>query len=403
MDSCGGMADATYGRSDDSARRGSRRTRLTLLFRLSGYGWLDASLGACGTTVPMRVSDLSDALGDLTRRTLALLQGADEARCSWEDEPGEYRWVLTRRGDLLDLALLRFGDIAAETPDEEGTRLFNGQCELPWFAAQLQGQLQQLLDELGQAGYGQRWGHGFPMREFEQLTQRVAPIRAQIEMQEALLNSARAGDTDRVAALLEEGSEVDGCDPCFWTPLMWAVAEGHPDTATLLLRHGASVNVADGYGMTPLIVAAWKGYTDLIQLLIEAGADLNETGWHSMTALAYAAKGGYVDIAVRLIDRGADLDRGNWPPVMQAAGGGDIRMLRLLLDRGADVNAQAESGGTALITAAGEGFTEIVSVLLKRGADPHVADRQGHTALTYAEEGGHLEVVELLRQAIEKQ
>jgi hypothetical protein len=33
MDSCGGMADAKYGGSDDAARRGSRTIGLTLLFR----------------------------------------------------------------------------------------------------------------------------------------------------------------------------------------------------------------------------------------------------------------------------------------------------------------------------------------------------------------------------------
>ena len=67
----------------------------------------------------------------------------------------------------------------------------------------------------------------------------------------------------------------------------------------------------------------------------------------------------------------------------------------MLLDHGADVNAQNNSGGTALIFAATFGQEQIVRLLLEHGADSSIRDEKGNSALDYAKTS---EVADLLKQ-----
>jgi hypothetical protein len=142
---------------------------LNLLFRLGGHGWLDATVAAGGRSVTMCVSYLSDAPGDLTRETVALLRGANQAQCAWEDEPGEYRWVFKRDGDSLSITILWFDDVFPQKPDEDGAVFFEAECAVTDFATRLADQLQKLLNECGEQGYKEQWGFDFPMRKFEEL------------------------------------------------------------------------------------------------------------------------------------------------------------------------------------------------------------------------------------------
>jgi len=83
-------------------------------------------------------------------------------------------------------------------------------------------------------------------------------------------------------------------------------------------------------------------------------------------------------------------------PLMYAATVGSADAIRLLLDRGAEVNAQSESGATALIWSA----TDLAKVrlLLEHGADPKLATKRGRTALLIAALSDHS--AEIVRRLI---
>ena len=50
----------------------------------------------------------------------------------------------------------------------------------------------------------------------------------------------RAGDTERVRQLLDEGAPVDEKGEYGYTALMWASKRGHTEVVQLLLDNGAS-------------------------------------------------------------------------------------------------------------------------------------------------------------------
>lgn len=64
-----------------------------------------------------------------------------------------------------------------------------------------------------------------------------------------------------------------------------------------------------------------------------------------------------------------------------AAARGNLKAVERLLEAGADINAQSESGRTALHAAALWGRTEIAARLLALGANPNIEDRKGRKAL----------------------
>jgi hypothetical protein len=85
-----------------------------------------------------------------------------------------------------------------------------------------------------------------------------------------------------------------------------------------------------------------------------------------------------------------------WTPLMRAAEGGHMEVVRWLVDQGAALHEHDRDGCTALCLASKGGRTPVVRLLLERGADPTIADDNGQTPLIDASEGGHLETVRCL-------
>lgn len=148
---------------------------VTFWYRLTGSGSSEAGIYDGVERAFPTASYISDALGDLARAVIALLQGAPGSTCSWEEEPGAYRWIFNRQGEDLQIEILWFEDPLSFEPQEPGKRIFLSQCRLRRFAAQLRDQLQGLLAEHGEEGYRRNWGlHDFPTYELNNLDELLA-------------------------------------------------------------------------------------------------------------------------------------------------------------------------------------------------------------------------------------
>jgi hypothetical protein len=83
-------------------------------------------------------------------------------------------------------------------------------------------------------------------------------------------------------------------------------------------------------------------------------------------------------------------------PLIEAAGRGNLELVKILLEKGVNVNAENDHGLTALMTASAQGHVEVAQLLVDRDADVDARDSAGETALMYAASKGFFEVVKLL-------
>lgn len=113
------------------------------------------------------------------------------------------------------------------------------------------------------------------------------------------------------------------------------------------------------------------GHEDMVALLLSQGANINaQTEETQETALTLACCGGFLEVADFLLKAGADLEAGASTPLMEAAQEGHLDLVRYLLEyHHAQVNAQTQTGDTALTYACENGHTDVASLLLLYGAD----------------------------------
>lgn len=80
-------------------------------------------------------------------------------------------------------------------------------------------------------------------------------------------DAARAGHTQQVEALVQQGTPVDARDPEGKTALMLAALNGHTATVQKLLALGAKPALVDREGQNAAQQAAQRGHTRLAELL----------------------------------------------------------------------------------------------------------------------------------------
>jgi ankyrin repeat protein len=206
-----------------------------------------------------------------------------------------------------------------------------------------------------------------------------------------------------------------------WSPLLVATQNRYYKLGAYLIDHGADVNLANKGAWTPLYLATDNrniesgdypvrkpdmDHLEYIRLLLAKGADVNarlkdstETRtvftnqWldeNGATAFLRASQSGDVVLMKLLLAHGADprIDTTLHVTALQVAAGigwvegityewsqeTTLEAVKLLLDLGLDVNAQADTGRTALHGAAHKGRSDVVQVLADHGAKLDVRD-----------------------------
>lgn len=135
-------------------------------------------------------------------------------------------------------------------------------------------------------------------------------------------------------------------------------------------------------GAKNLLEAVTIGNLVLVQEFIKAGADLNE--FDESSPLSEAAELGRADIVDVLLKAGADVDFGGvWVPLCCAVRSGNVATVKRLLEAKPKVDAQEEEGDTALMDAAGMGNLEMVKMLVAAGANPKKKDNDGRSAIMH--------------------
>jgi hypothetical protein len=226
-------------------------------------------------------------------------------------------------------------------------------------------------------------------------------------------------DPEVVALLAAAGARLDVLDAKGRSPLMVAIFHRWPETVAALLDAGADIEFEDPQGNPPFahaLVYRGGGRAEeqeaserVRRVLLERGASQNKLG---QARLRLAIYDGDASAVRRLIAEGVSVDAGcpaGSPPLVTAAGGGSLEIVRALIDASANVNCRDGSGLTPLMAAArgnlatpGGGYLDIVQALVEAGADVHASenasDSRGVTALWHAREFRNHDVVDYLKK-----
>jgi len=101
----------------------------------------------------------------------------------------------------------------------------------------------------------------------------VAPDPQLVSIAHACFDFARAGDTARLRAYVEQGVPVNLTDATGNTLLMLASYHGHAETVAALVALGADPDRTNDRGQSPLAGSIFKGEDDVVLVLLAAGAD----------------------------------------------------------------------------------------------------------------------------------
>jgi len=127
---------------------------------------------------------------------------------------------------------------------------------------------------------------------------------------------------------------------------------------------------------------------EVLRVLVRNGLPIDSRNQDGETLLFRAVLGNRFKSVKVLLELGADpkaRDPYGWAPA-QNAGSKSIEMCKLFLKYGAGINDQDGAGGTMLINAAGGGDLEIIKFLLDSGANPNLRRKDGYTAAGLAKE-----------------
>lgn len=148
--------------------------KLCIDYRLTGLGWAECTIEDEVSSCTVSASYLGDALGDLVLSACAALRFFSRVSFCFEEEPGEYRWViLSPRLNEIELRIYKFQESWGSKPDDQGALLFSTKCLPLTFAQAVHQAASKLLASLGESGYIEQWSeHPFPilpLRELERL------------------------------------------------------------------------------------------------------------------------------------------------------------------------------------------------------------------------------------------
>ena len=90
------------------------------------------------------------------------------------------------------------------------------------------------------------------------------------EIAHACFDFARAGDTTRLRAYVEQGVPANLTDATGNTLLMLSAYHGHPGTVSALVALGADPDRTNDRGQSPLAGAIFKGADDVVRVLLAA-------------------------------------------------------------------------------------------------------------------------------------
>jgi hypothetical protein len=148
----------------------------TFAYQITGSGWAETSFGDRVAQIAIRVSYLSDALRSLLELTTLLAEGVDEAECSLDDEPGEYRVRFKRAGNEAMLTVYSL----ANSESTNGELIFETRQPVKAMVRAILRNTDAILQDFTEEQYRDQWKHPFPAQALERLRESLVSSKDDI-------------------------------------------------------------------------------------------------------------------------------------------------------------------------------------------------------------------------------
>lgn len=144
---------------------------VSIEYKLTGAGWAQCRVQIGDAEARLTASYLSDPLDNLLEAMRLLLSGVTEVHTSFDEEPGEYRWVMRLAGPgRVSVAILWFDELWSDRPDEKGEAILTAECRLRTLAGAVLAAAQAVFREHGDEGYRTEWsGDPFPSERMDRV------------------------------------------------------------------------------------------------------------------------------------------------------------------------------------------------------------------------------------------
>ncbi|XP_045399981.1 ankyrin repeat domain-containing protein 6 isoform X6 [Lemur catta] len=186
------------------------------------------------------------------------------------------------------------------------------------------------------------------------------------------------------------------------TALHRATVVGNTEIIAALIQEGCALDRQDKDGNTALHEASWHGFSQSVKLLVKAGANVLARNKAGNTALHLACQNSHSQSTRVLLLGGsrADLKNNAGDTCLHvAARYNHLSIIRLLLSAFCSVHEKNQAGDTALHIAAALNHKKVVKILLEAGADGTIVNNAGQTPLETARYHNNPEVALLLTKA----
>lgn len=142
---------------------------IDFLCEIVDRGGIKAILNSEGKETIITGSYLSDAPADLIMAVALLFEGRSETVCSWQEEPGQYRWLFKREESVISIQVLWFDTAFSRKYNEDGMEVFSAGDELLRFSRKVLRAFHAISLKYTEEEYHQTWGYDFPAQELNRL------------------------------------------------------------------------------------------------------------------------------------------------------------------------------------------------------------------------------------------
>lgn len=231
----------------------------------------------------------------------------------------------------------------------------------------------------------------------------------------SLMTACMNGEIQMVQGLLKEYPTLVNCSWAYFTPLHFAVREGHTEVVECLLEHGADASSITGVSWqdSPFQKAKDRGYSPLAELIerhiqqephshsISESLSGSSAEYNLFTASAVGDDEFVRDILSNDSSKVNTLDASGRSALYYASKNGHESIVQILLQNGAYPNLPEKDapGGASLHASVSANHLSIVKMLLDYGADPNAEVEASGNALYIAMRNGHQELVDALCSA----